>query len=168
MKSNSWIQIISWHFSHVVLNNVLALIISTTVSTVTLAVASSSFLVVLTGWHETADGYRHGKSAGVENSQTKHSLCRYHSNLSGNWSAVDSTVDCFSWKSASICFAFVLIGKAKMILLHKWHCCRKEGGYLYHSRQGQCAVLLGNYFNAQCSVLCMFTLQSCTNAAGNG
>lgn len=43
MKSNSWIQIISWHFSHAGLNNVLALVISTTVSTVMLALASHSF-----------------------------------------------------------------------------------------------------------------------------
>lgn len=45
MKSDLWIHIISWHFSLEVVNNVLALVISTTVRTVMLFVVISSFFI---------------------------------------------------------------------------------------------------------------------------
>lgn len=52
------------------------------------------------------------KSGGVENSaQPHHMSCSDH--LSGDHGAADSTLDCFSPKSAGICFAFTLTGKAE-------------------------------------------------------
>lgn len=65
MKSNSWIQTISWHFSHATLNDVLAWVIPPAVSTTTWLFYYWFWL----GWHETAGGYSHCKSASVGSSE---------------------------------------------------------------------------------------------------
>lgn len=65
MKSNSWIQIISWHFSHATLNDVLAWIIP-------LAVCPAKQLLFYwfwLGWHQTAGGFIHCKCASGESSE---------------------------------------------------------------------------------------------------
>lgn len=65
MKSNSWIQSISWHFSHATLNDVLAWVIPPAVSTATWLFLYWFWL----GWHETAGGSSHCKSASVGSSE---------------------------------------------------------------------------------------------------
>lgn len=64
MKSNSWIQIISWHFSHAALKDVLAWVIPPVVST-----ATWLFYWFSLGWYQTAGGYGHCKSPSVESSE---------------------------------------------------------------------------------------------------
>lgn len=154
MKSNSWIQIIIWPFSHATLTDVLAWVIAPAVSTD----MRCCFSLVLTG--------------AVWDSWWPLQICQC-GKLGASRAYMGVAVICQETEVQLTALLIISLRNKQVfawlwywLARQKWFKCtsdsaavRKED--LCHGRQGQCVVLLRNCFNAWCSVWCSF-LQSCT------